>query len=424
MLERIRNAFERLRLGGDVDDALREIQRALILSDVNVKTVKELTERIKERIREEKKKYPGVPARDLAYKIIFEEIVNIMGGKGRPFPVVPQKILLVGLFGSGKTTTAAKLAKWFKKRGLKPLLVALDVHRPAAYHQLKQLAEKVGVDFYGEEGARDPVGIAERALEVQADVYIFDSAGRSALDDELMEELRRIKEVVIPDKTLLVIPADIGQVAAREAREFNERVGIDGVVITKMDGSGKAGGALTACHEAGVPVYFIGTGESPDDLEEFDAERFVGRLLGVPDLKALMERFQGKEEDLEELLKGEFDINAFYKQLKAFNEMGPLDKVLQMLGISTVPEDVIEDARKKFKKYDAIYKSMTKQERAHPEILNESRIRRIARGSGTTVEDVRAFLRDYRRAKKMFEKLRKSRGRNLERILKRMGMRP
>ena len=174
---------------------------------------------------------------------------------------------------------------------------------------------------------------------------------------------------------------------------------------------------MSACKIAGVPVYFVGTGESIEDLEEFNAEKFVARLLGVPDFKALLERFKG-EEDLEEILKGKYDINAFYKQLKALNQMGPLDKIFQMLGISTVPEDVLETAKKKFKKYDAIYKSMTKQERANPEIINESRMRRIARGSGTTIEDVRSFLRDYWRAKKMFEKLKKQR--NIERFLKRL----
>ena len=416
MLERIRSAFEKLRVGGDIDSALKEIQRALILSDVDVRLVKELTEKVKSRIKEEKKRFPGVSTRDVAYKVMFDEIVDLLGGKSRPFPVVPQKIVLVGLYGSGKTTTAAKLANWFKKRGLKPLLVCLDTYRPAAYDQLKQLSERVGADFFGERDG-NPIEIARKALEEEADVYIFDTAGRSSVDEELMEELRKIKEVVIPEKTLLVIPADMGQVAGREAREFVEKIGIDGVVITKMDGSGKGGGALAACKEAGVPVYFIGTGEGIDDLEEFDAERFVARLLGVPDFKALMERFKGTE-DLEDILKGKYDINAFYKQLKAFNEMGPLDKVLKMLGISSLPDDVIEVAQKKFKKYDAIYKSMTKQERANPEIINESRMRRIAKGSGTTLEDVRSFMRDYWRAKKMFEKLKKTR--NVERLLKRL----
>ncbi|NPA86915.1 MAG: signal recognition particle protein Srp19, partial [Candidatus Diapherotrites archaeon] len=289
-----------------------------------------------------------------------------------------------------------------------------------AYDQLKQLSERIGVEFLGAREGEDPVEVARKALEKRADVYIFDTAGRSALDPELIEELKRIKEAVIPEKTLLVIPADMGQVAGREAREFAREIGIDGVIISKLDGSGKGGGALSACKEAGVPVYFVGTGEGVDDLEEFDAERFVARLLGVPDFKALMERFRGKEEELEEILKGKYDINAFYKQLKAFNEMGPLDKVLQMLGISSLPDEMMEVARKKFKKYDAIYKSMTKQERAHPEILNESRMRRIARGSGTSIEDVRSFLKDYKRAKKMFERLKKAR--NVEKLLRRLRM--
>lgn len=409
MLERLKRAFEKLTRDADFEGAIKELQRALIAADVDLEIVMELTKKLREEYRSAKIP-PGISKKDYITRCLYDELIRILGPK-RDFPVVPQRIMLVGLFGSGKTTTAAKLGRWLSKRGLSVLLVAADTHRPAAYDQLFQLAEKAGLKFYGKKGG-DPVEIVEEALKERADVYIVDTAGRSALDEELMKELKRIKEVLIPEKTLLVVPADMGSVAGREAEAFQKSVGIDGAIITKMDSSGKGGGALTACAKAGVPVYFIGTGEHIQDFEPFDARRFLGRVLGVPDIEALMERM--KETDAgalaKDILEGPFDINAFYKQLKATTQMGPLDKIFSMLGISP-PKEVIEEAQKKFKKYDAIYKSMTNYERAHPEVLKDpSRIRRIARGSGTSEADVRAFLRDYWRAEKLFRKMKRKRG--------------
>lgn len=409
MLERLKNAFKRLTRDADFEGAIKELQRALIAADVDLEIVMELTKKLREEYRSAKIP-PGISKKDYITKYMYNELLRILGPK-REFPIVPQRIMLVGLFGSGKTTTAAKLGRWLAKRGLSVLLVAADTHRPAAYDQLKQLAEKAGLKFYGKR-EEDPVKIVEEALNEKAEVYIVDTAGRSALDEELTRELKRIKEVLIPEKTLLVVPADMGSVAGKEAEAFQKNVGIDGVIITRMDSSGKGGGALTACVKAGVPVYFIGTGEHIEDFEPFDAQRFLGRILGVPDIEALLERM--READVEtlaqDLLEGPFDINAFYKQLKATTQMGPLDKVFSMLGLSP-PREVIEEAQKKFKKYDAIYKSMTKYERAHPEVLKDpSRIRRIAKGSGTSEADVRAFLKDYWRAEKLFKKMKRKRG--------------
>ncbi len=409
MLERIKRAFERLTRDADFEGAIKELQRALIAADVDLDVVMDLTKRLREAYRSTDVP-PGVPKKDYVTRLMYEELVRILGPK-REFPIVPQRIMLVGLFGSGKTTTAAKLGRYLAKRGLNVLLVCADTHRPAAYDQLKTLAEKAGLRFYGRREG-DPAEIVEDALEESADVYIVDTAGRSALDEELMEELRRIKTVLIPEKTLLVVPADMGSVAGKEAEEFQRKVGIDGVIVTKMDSSGKGGGALTACARAGVPVYFIGTGEHIDDFEPFDPRRFLGRILGVPDIGALLERAKesGAEDVARQILEGPFDINAFYMQLKATAEMGPLDKIFSMLGLSPPPE-VVEEVRRKFKKYDAIYKSMTKYERAHPEVLKDpSRIRRIAKGSGTSEADVRAFLRDYWRAEKLFRKMKRRKG--------------
>ncbi|HIQ10163.1 MAG TPA: signal recognition particle protein [Euryarchaeota archaeon] len=403
MLEKLRNAFQILTRDADVERALKEVQRALISADVDVATVAELVKEI--RSAEVPK---GVPKSRYVMKLLYDRLVNILGGSGRPFPVVPQRILLIGLYGSGKTTTAAKLGHWLQKRGLDVLLVAADTHRPGAHEQLEQLAEKAGLKFFGIKGEKDPVKIVEEALKKKADVYIVDTAGRTSLDGELVKEVQEIKRTLLPEKTLLVVPADMGQAAGREAERFAREVGIDGVIVTKMDGSGKGGGALSACAKASVPVYFIGTGEHIRDFELFDANRFISRLLGVPDVEKLAEMAEEAEIDIEDILEGEYDINKFYAQIAATRKMGPIEKVLSTLGIQSVPKELAKLTEEKFKKYDAIYKSMTKYERAHPEVLQEpSRIRRIAKGSGTSEEDVRAFIRDFKRSEKLMKKFRK-----------------
>ncbi len=404
MLDRIRNAFQILSRDADVERAIKEVQRALIAADVDVTLVAQLAKKLRE------VKVPkGVPKSRYLTKILYDELVGILGGKARPFPVIPQRIMLLGLYGSGKTTTAAKLGHWLQKRGLKVLLVAADTHRPGAYDQLKQLAEKANLAFFGIPGEKDPTKVVEAALKRDADVYIIDTAGRTTLDSELVDEVKRIRDVLIPDKTLLVIPADMGQAAGREAKRFKEEVGVDGVIVTKMDGSGKGGGALSACAVAGVPVYFIGTGEHVRDFEQFDANKFISRILGVPDIEKLVEMAKETEISPEDILEGEFDLEKFHKQIEATMNMGPIDKVLQMLGISTVPKEMKKMTEEKFKKYDAIYKSMTKYERRHPEVLHDpSRIMRIARGSGTTEEDVRELLRDFKKAQKLMKKLKKA----------------
>jgi len=414
MLEKIRNAFQILTRDADVERALKEVQRALIAADVDVRTVVDLVNEI--RGAEIPK---GVPKSRYVTKLLYEKLTEILGGSGRPFPVVPQRILLLGLYGSGKTTTAAKLGHWLQKRGLDVMLVAADTHRPGAYEQLEQLAEKAGLKFFGIEGEKDPVKIVKGALEKKTDVYVVDTAGRTSLDDDLVNEIKDVRYALMPEKTLLVVPADMGQAAGREAERFAKDVGIDGVVITKMDGSGKGGGALSACARAGVPVYFVGMGEHVRDFEEFDANKFVSRLLGVPDIEKLAEMVEETEVNVEEILEGEYDINKFYAQIAATRKMGPIDKVLSMMGIQSVPKELSKLTEEKFKKFDAIYKSMTRYERAHPEVLHDpSRIRRIAGGSGTEEEDVRTFIRDFKRSEKLMKKLRRKS--NLKRIEKMM----
>ena len=417
MFEALRNAVFSLRRGRELNEVIRDIQKTLILSDVDVSTVKELTDRIKKRIAEEHEKRPGIPISLLAQYIIIEEIKKLFGEK-RDFPVVPQRMVLVGLFGAGKTTTAAKLAYWFRKRGLKPLLVSLDVYRPGAREQLKQLGEKAGIDVYVEGNSVEDILKGVEEIRKEYDVVIYDTAGRSSLEKEMVEELKRIKLYTVPEKTLLVIPADMGVTAGREAERFNREVGIDGIVISKFDGSGRAGGALVSVVKTGVPVYFIGTGEKIENLEPFDPERLIERLLGLDSIKRLIEEVRADEELIKRLEEGIYDINTFYLQLKQLNNPTIFDSVMSMFSGGNIPG--LEEAKKKFKVYDAIYKSMTKQERANPDIINDSRIRRIARGSGTKEEDVRAFLRDFRRARKMVKKLRS--GRNLRKLAKQLGL--
>ncbi len=417
MFEALRNAVFSLRRGRELNEVIRDIQKTLILSDVDVSTVKELTDRIKKRIAEEHEKRPGIPISVLAQYIIIEEIKKLFGEK-RDFPVVPQRMVLVGLFGAGKTTTAAKLAYWFRKRGLKPLLVSLDVYRPGAREQLKQLGEKAGIDVYVEGNSVEDILKGVEEIRKEYDVVIYDTAGRSSLEKEMVEELKRIKLYTVPEKTLLVIPADMGVTAGREAERFNREVGIDGIVISKFDGSGRAGGALVSVVKTGVPVYFIGTGEKIENLEPFDPERLIERLLGLDSIKRLIEEVRADEELIKRLEEGIYDINTFYLQLKQLNNPTIFDSVMSMFSGGNIPG--LEEAKKKFKVYDAIYKSMTKQERANPDIINDSRIRRIARGSGTKEEDVRAFLRDFRRARKMVKKLRS--GRNLRKLAKQLGL--
>ncbi len=407
-----------------VNEFIREIQRALIRADVNVKVVLQMTKELKEEILAEAKKNIS---REFIVKLLYDKLVEILGTgeevkvEGKPF-----KIVLVGLFGSGKTTTSAKLAKYYAKRGKKVALLALDTFRPAAYDQLKQLGEKIKVPVFGDPNAKDPIEVIEKFESEfpKYDVLIVDTSGRNALDEEMIDEVRRIKEKLNPEQIWLVLSADIGQGAKEQAEAFKE-IGTTGVIITKLDGSAKGGGALTACAISQVPVRFIGVGEKIDDLEKFDPKRFVSRLLGMGDLEALLEKAkeQFKEEEAEDiekkLLSGKFNLIDFYKQIDAISNMGPLKKVMSMipgLSFANLPEELLQDQEKNFKKFKVIMDSMTKFELEHPEKLNRSRIERIAKGAGVSVSDVRNLIKQYEQMKKMTKKLK---GKNLDKLLKR-----
>jgi signal recognition particle subunit SRP54 len=388
-----------------VEEILQEMKKILLQSDVDVKLTDELIDIIRKKTLEEK--IPsGLTLREYVLKVIYEELVNLLGEKSTE--VKGKRIMIVGLFGSGKTTTIGKLARYFLKKQLKPTLVALDYHRPAAPEQLQQIARQVGVPAYVEP-SKNPYKAAEEALKKYYDVLIFDTAGRNALDVELAEELRRLKELIKPDEVLLVIPADLGKVARVQAEEFHKLAGVTGVIITKMDGTAKGGGALAATSVTGAKVKFIGVGEKMDDLEVYDPTRFVSRLLGLGDLQTLLEKAKEveiKKESVEKIAEGSFTLQDFLEQIEAMSKMGPLSQIAGMIpgmGMMKLPEGTLDKQEQKMKIYKHVIQSMTRDERQFPDIITSSRIRRIAKGSGRKEEEVRELLNQYSQMKKLMK---------------------
>lgn len=425
--EKLRGAMESLRKAtvfdkSTVKEVVKGMQRALISADVAVSLVLELSKRIEEEALKEKLP-KGLTRREHVLKVSYEELVALLGGKGKEAPEKPKKILLVGLYGMGKTTTTAKLAKHYTKRGLSSAMICADSYRPAAYDQLKQLAEKSRIPFYGDPKEKKAAKIVEQGLkEVGADLVIVDSAGRDALNKELVDEIKAVDKVLKPDEKWLVLGADVGQLAKKQAQAFHKAVGVNGVIITRMDGSAKGGGSLAACSETKSPVYFIGVGEKLDDLEVFDADRFLSRIMGYGDLQALLEKAKELQEgDLspEELLQGEFNLDVFYKQLAASRKMGPLTKVAEMVGLKTqLPKEALEMTEEKLDSFKVIMDSMTREEKQHPDVLNKNRILRVAKGSGKTEKDVRELLKQFKQMQKMFKKFSKLDEKKLERMTK------
>lgn len=401
----------------------RELQRVLISSDVNVKLVFELTKKIENRALDAKLP-AGLSIREHVVKVVYEELASMMGEKYEP-KIAPHKVLLLGLYGSGKTTTAGKLAHFYKSRGLSVALVSCDVDRPAAFEQLSQVAKHSGAEFYGIAGEKDVRKIiADAQARFKEDVIIVDSAGRSAFDEKLTEQLKLINELTKPDERFLVISADIGQIAGRQSQEFHDAVGLSGVIITKMDGSGKGGGALSAVAASQAKVAFIGTGEKMDALETFDAQKFAGRLLGFPDIGTLMEKVKkiAEEEKLPETIEEKLTLRTFYEQLRAARKLGPLSNVFSMLGASDLPADMVHTSEQKLKKYEVIINSMTKKERDDAALLRKhhSRISRIAKGSGANESEVRELLTQFERVSSMFNSFKKNRGfrKKMEKMMK------
>ncbi len=416
MFEKLRDALNSFARNKKIDKKevekfIKEIQRALILSDVNVKIVFEITQTIKKKIFEEEK-HEGLSLREHTIKVVYETLSEILGKEKGELKIEPQKILLVGLYGTGKTTTAAKLAYFFKKKGLKPCLITTDTYRPAAYEQLKNLAEKIGVEFYGNKNENNAIKILQEGMKEchTSDVIIIDTAGRDAFNEELLNEINSLYKVLKPDETLLVLSADIGQAAKSLVESLKEKIKITGIILTKMDSSAKGGGALTAAYLANVKVKFLGIGEKIEDLEYYDPVRFVSRLLGMGDLETLLEKAREiiDKEKIEKLMEAkDYDMYMFYEQLKATQKMGSLNKILEMIpGMSRMSfkKEEIEEQEIKIKKWGYIFDSMTVEERKNPKIIDSSRIQRIAKGSGTTEEDVREMLKAYRMSEKLYKK--------------------
>jgi signal recognition particle subunit SRP54 len=404
-----------------VKELVKELQRVLISSDVDIKLVSELSKRIEKRALE-REALKGLSPREHVIRVVYDELVSIMGERHEP-KLEKQRMLLIGLYGSGKTTSVAKIAHFFKKKGLSVGVICCDVDRPAAYEQLEQLSKQVGAPFYGMKEEKDVGRIIEDAVgRAKEDVLILDSSGRSAFDEKLMGQLRQINGLFHPDEKLLVISADIGQVARRQAEQFNGAIGVDGVVITKFDGSGKGGGALTAVASSSARMAFVGTGEKMDDFEVYDAKKVVGRLLGFPDIETLLEKVKEiSEEEIAPPVEEKLTIKTFYEQLKAAKKLGPLSKVFSLLGAPDMPRDMLQQSEEKLKSFEVIINSMTNEEREDASLLKRDRERmeRIAKGSGSSVEDVRELIRQFERVKKMMEAFKKDRGfrKKMEKLL-------
>jgi len=408
-----------------IKEYLKGIQKTLITSDVNVKLVFELSKRIEDRSLLEKP--PGTLTRkDNVVRITYEELSSLLGTGGELALADGMKVLLVGVQGSGKTTQAAKLARHYKKKGLNCKLICADTFRPAAYEQLKQLAQEIQVPFYGDNSQKDTVKIIRDGLrEHRGQGLIFiDSEGRHKLDASLMADINRVHTEIKPDKTLLILDGTIGQSAGEQAKAFNDSCRIDGLIVTKLDGSAKGGGAIAACAETKSPVYFIGTGEHIGDIEPFEPKRFVGKLIGMGDLEGLLEK--AKEVDFDEesakrMLSGKFTLVDVYQQIQQMQGMGSMDKVMEMLPFgSKIPKELMTVQEEKIKKYRYVIDSMTPPEREDPEIVKHERIERIAKGSGTSQAEVRELLNYYKRMKKMMKAA--GGGKKLERMMRKLGI--
>lgn len=432
--EKLSAAFKRLRSKGkltesDVKAAMREVRLALLEADVNYKVAKDFTNKVTERAIGQDVMESLTPAQ-MVIKIVDEELCELMGGTESRLATssrLPTIIMMCGLQGSGKTTHSGKLALMLKNQGHRPLLVACDVYRPAAIKQLQVVGEKIGVPVF-EKGQGDPVDIAKSALKYARDYgydYMFlDTAGRLHVDETLMDELRNIKAELHPHEILLVVDAMTGQDAVNVASAFDEAVGIDGLVITKLDGDTRGGAALSAKAVTGKPIKFAGIGEKLEDLEVFHPDRMAKRILGMGDMLTLIEKAEKQIDEKaaakleQKLKKNKFDLNDLLDQLEQIKNMGSIKDLLGMIpGMSKKLGDADIDERQ-FDRVQAIIRSMTAKERTNPDVINPSRKRRIAAGSGTQVEDVNRVLKQYREMQKLFKQMN---SKSMKRKMSRMG---
>lgn len=427
------NAFKTLK--GDtkltelnVAEAIKEIRRSLVAADVNYKIAKEFTDRIKDKALGTKNVLSSVKPGELMIKIVQDEMIDLMGGQAAGINIKgnPGVILIAGLQGSGKTTFSAKLANFLKtKRKSKPMLVACDVYRPAAMDQLTVLGESINVPVYKEPETKDPVAIALKAIEHAKnhgfDVVIIDTAGRLAIDEAMMKEIRQIKEAVMPTETLFVVDSMTGQDAVNTALAFNDVINYDGVVLTKLDGDTRGGAALSVKYTVGKPIKFVSTGEKMETIDMFYPDRMAQRILGMGDIVSFVEKAQEQFDEKEakriekKIKKNTFDFNDFLGQMAQIKKMGDLKSLMSMIpGVGKAMKDIeIDD--KAFVKIESIIQSMTPEERANPELLSMTRKTRIAKGCGRDIHEVNMFIKQFDQMRKMMHTL--SKGDNMQRMM-------
>lgn len=394
-----------------VDGIVRDLQRALIEADVNILLVKKLSDSIKKAAFDERIK--GIEKKEHIIKLLHDELVEILGEHKQLELIKGQnRIMLLGLYGAGKTTTISKLGNYFAKRGKKVALVGLDVHRPAAKEQLRQLGEQNNLTVFvdlKENNALKTWEKFEKKLKAY-DLVLIDTAGRHNLDKELIDEIKNLGKKINPTETILVMPADIGQTAKAQADEFQKALNITGVIITRMDSTAKGGGALTACAETSAAVYFLTTGEKVNDIEEFNPESFLSRLLGMGDLGALIEKIRmvtdekTQEEMQKRMSEGKISLEDVIEQVKSMNQIGGFDKLKSMIpgmGAAKIPEEHLQKEQEKIARWEHILKSMTPYEKENPDTIQTSRINRIAKGAGVNNSDIKALLKQYKMLSEM-----------------------
>lgn len=432
----LRAALKKIVNSSAIDEALikelaKDIQRALLQSDVNVKLVFQITKNLEERSLKETPP-PGLSRKDHIVKILYDELSKLLGTE-EEYKFQPgklNKVLMLGIQGSGKTTITAKLAKFLTKQGYRVSVIGADTYRPGALTQLKTMCEKTNVEVYGEEQNKDSPDIVKNGLKYfegkNFDVVLIDTAGRHKEEKDLLDEMIRISKVADPDLALLVIDGTIGQQCYNQAEAFHKTVPVGGIIITKLDSSAKGGGALAAAAATGAKIMFIGTGERIDDLEKFMPTRFVGRLLGMGDIQALLDmakrlETEGNEERLKRITHGKMNMEDFYFQIEEATKAGGLRNILEnMPGFSgMVKEDQLEQQEERMERWRYVIQSMTKEEKADPDIVNASRVKRIARGSGWSEHEVKELLKAYKNSKTM---MKASKGRQLQGMLRKMGL--
>jgi signal recognition particle subunit SRP54 len=411
-----------------IKELVKDLQRALLQADVNVELVLQISRNVEKRAIEEKLP-PGISRREHVIKVLYEELTRFLGEEAPKTTIPPGKtyvIMLVGIQGTGKTTAAVKVARFYQKRGLRVGIICADNFRPGAFEQLAQLAEKISVPVYGDPKNPSPEKLVREGFshfqKEKENLIIVDTAGRHKNEAELMDEMKRLANLAKPDEIVLAVDGSIGQAAMAQARAFNDATNIGSILVTKLDGTAKGGGALSAVVATGAKIKFISVGEGTDDLEQFVPSNFVGRILGIGDVASLVEKVREAEIKIPEkkaraILEGRFNLKDMYDQLEAVRKMGPLKKVLGMLpGGANLPDDAMENAEEKMDAWRVMIQSMTKVEVEEPKIIDSSRARRIARGSGRTEREVKELVNQYSMMKKMMKSMKRRQGAIMRRL--------